>query len=48
MEGLTRATFDRARAGDLTAMVQLEKQIVSERKSLAAELEEKKEKVRKG
>jgi hypothetical protein len=33
--------------GDVEAMVQLEKQLVSERKSLAVELEEKKEKVRK-
>ena len=32
--------------GDFEATVQLEKQLVSERKSLAAELEEKKEAVR--
>lgn len=33
--------------GDIEAMRQLEKQLVSDRKSLQAELEEKKEKVRK-
>lgn len=33
--------------GDVEAMEQLEKQMVSEKKSIAAELEEKKEKVRK-
>lgn len=33
--------------GDIEAMEQLEKQIVSEKKSLAAEREEKKEEVRK-
>lgn len=34
--------------GEFEAMEQLEKQLVSDRKSLAAELEEKKEKVRQG
>ena len=34
--------------GDLEAIEQLEKQLVSDRKSLQAELEEKKEKVRQG
>jgi hypothetical protein len=34
--------------GDFEAVAQLEKQLVSTRKSLQAELEEKKEKVRKG
>jgi hypothetical protein len=34
--------------GDWEAVAQLEKQIVSERKSIAAELEEKKEAVRQG
>jgi len=34
-------------SGDVEAMQQLEKQFVSERKSIAADLEEKKEKVRK-
>ena len=33
-------------SGDVEAMQQLQKQLVSERKSLQAELEEKKEKVR--
>ncbi len=32
--------------GDYEAMAQLEKQLISERKSIQAELEEKKEKVR--
>ena len=36
-----------AAKGDQEAVAQLEKQLVSERKSLAAELEEKKEKVRR-
>jgi hypothetical protein len=35
-----------AQKGDFEAMEQLEKQLVSDRKSLHAELEEKKEKVR--
>ncbi len=34
--------------GDYEAMEQLQKQLVSDRKSLQAELEEKKEKVRQG
>jgi len=34
--------------GDLEAIEQLEKQLVSDRKSLQAELEEKKKKVRQG
>ena len=34
--------------GDYEAAVQLEKQLVSERKSIAADLEEKKEEVRQG
>ena len=34
--------------GDFEAIEQLEKQLVSDRKSLQAELEEKKEKVRQG
>jgi len=34
--------------GDFEAVSQLEKQLVSDRKSLQAELEEKKEKVRQG
>ena len=34
--------------GDFEAMEQLEKQLVSDRKSLRAEFEEKKEKVRQG
>ena len=34
--------------GDFEAVAQLEKQLVSDRKSLAAELEEKKERVRQG
>jgi hypothetical protein len=34
--------------GDVEAMAQLEKQIISDRKSLAAEKEEKKEKLRSG
>jgi len=34
-------------SGDVEAIQQLEKQFVSERKSIAADLEEKKEKVRK-
>jgi hypothetical protein len=34
--------------GDWEAVEQLEKQIISEKKSLAAELEEKKEQVRQG
>jgi hypothetical protein len=37
---------DAAAKGDLEAMQQLEKQLASDRKSLRAELEEKKEKVR--
>jgi hypothetical protein len=37
-----------AAKGDFEAVAQLEKQLVSTRKSLQAELEEKKEKVRKG
>jgi hypothetical protein len=35
-----------AAKGDYEAMAQLEKQMISDRKSIAAELEEKKEKVR--
>jgi hypothetical protein len=35
-----------AAKGDYEAVAQLEKQMISERKSIAAELEEKKEKVR--
>ena len=34
--------------GEYEAMAQLEKQLVSERKSLTAEMEEKKEKIRQG
>lgn len=34
--------------GDYEAMAQLEKQMLSERKSLTAEMEEKKEKIRQG
>ena len=34
--------------GDYEAVAQLEKQMLSDRKSIAAELEEKKEKVRQG
>ena len=34
--------------GDFEAVAQLEKQLVSDRKSLAAELEEKKDRVRQG
>lgn len=37
-----------AAAGDPEAMEQLRKQLVSDRKSLQAELEEKKEKIRQG
>ncbi|MBI4325217.1 MAG: hypothetical protein HY674_08125 [Chloroflexi bacterium] len=37
-----------AEKGDYEALEQLQKQLVSDRKSLAAELEEKKEKVRQG
>lgn len=37
-----------AATGDIQAMEQLEKQLASDRKSLQAELEEKKEKVRRG
>jgi hypothetical protein len=37
-----------ANKGDWEAMEQLEKQLISDRKSLQAELEEKKEKARKG
>lgn len=37
-----------ASKGDFDACAQLEKQLVSERKTLNAELEEKKEKVRQG
>jgi hypothetical protein len=37
-----------AQKGDFEAMSQLEKQLISDRKSLQAELEEKKEKVRQG
>ena len=37
-----------AAKGEFEAMEQLEKQLISDRKSLAAELEEKKEKVRQG
>jgi hypothetical protein len=36
------------RGGDFDALDQLQKQLVSERKSLQAELDEKKEKVRQG
>ncbi len=36
-----------AAKGDYEAMAQLEKQLVSERKSISAELEEKKEKIRR-
>ncbi len=37
-----------ASKGEYEAMAQLEKQLVSERKSLTAEMEEKKEKIRQG
>ena len=37
-----------AAKGDYEAVAQLEKQMLSDRKSIAAELEEKKEKVRQG
>jgi hypothetical protein len=37
-----------AAKGDYETVAQMEKQLTSERKSLAAELEEKKEKLRKG
>lgn len=37
-----------AAQGDFEAVAQLEKQLVSERKSIQAELEEKKEQVRQG
>src|SRR5215510_6061769 len=43
-EELTKATAK----GDVEAMEQIERQIVSEKKSLAAELEEKKEAIRQG
>ncbi len=35
-------------SGDFEALQQIDKQLVSERKSLQAELEEKKEKIRRG
>jgi hypothetical protein len=37
-----------AEKGDVEAMAQLEKQLISDRKSLGAEKEEKKEKLRQG
>ena len=41
--------LDKARSeGDFDALEQLERQLVSDRKSIAAELEEKKERVRSG
>jgi hypothetical protein len=45
VKGEIAKTIDK---GDYEAIEQLEKQLVSDRKSLQAELEEKKEKVRKG
>lgn len=48
-ELMVQSELEKARASmDLPAMEQLERQLISDRKSLNAELEEKKEKVRQG